>query len=420
MKKFFLFLLVFAFTFSPFCNFKKAVFVARAESSQPFKMDAGSQFAPAKNVQKAPKNNDANPQPAPEIKLAPSAKAALLMCADTGTVIFENNADERLPIASMTKMMTLLLVFEAIDAGKISVDSKVTISPNAAAAEGSQAFLDAGQAYSVEDLIKTVVIASANDSAVALAEALCGTEKHFALEMNKKAQELGLKNTHFSNATGLPAAEHYSTARDCAKIYSKITNNALYSKYSRVWMDELVHPSGRKTELVNTNRLVKTYSGCSSGKTGYTSEAKYCLTCSATRAGTNLIASVLGEPDSKTRFSEVAEMFNFGFANFESKPILNAEHLATAVLVKGGKTGEIIATPEKDYYDFVKKGEATTLTYEICPFELRAPVKKGDKVGEILIVDKSGAVKEKIALIATTGDEKLTLKDTFSKIVEAW
>lgn len=420
MKKFFLFLLVFALSFSPFCNFKKAIFVARADSMQPFKMDAGSQLAPAKNVQEAPQNNNAPPQPAPEIKLAPSAKAALLMCADTGTVIYENNADERLPIASMTKMMTLMLVFDAIDAGKISADTKVTISPNAAAAEGSQAFLDAGQAYSVEDLIKTVVIASANDSAVALAEALSGTEKHFALEMNKKAGELGLKNTHFSNATGLPAAEHYSTARDCAKIYSKIRDNALYGKYSRVWMDELVHPSGRKTELVNTNRLVKTYGGCSSGKTGYTSEAKYCLTCSATRAGTNLIASVLGEPDSKTRFSEVAQMFNFGFANFESKPILDADNLATVIEVKGGKTGEIIAKPEKDYFDFVKKGESTTLRYEICPLELRAPVRLGDKVGEILIVDTSGAVKEKIALIAATGDEKLTLKDTFSKIVRAW
>ncbi|MBQ7579492.1 MAG: D-alanyl-D-alanine carboxypeptidase, partial [Clostridia bacterium] len=267
------------------------------------------------------------------------------------------NEKEKLPIASMTKMMSLSVIFDAIKEGKLSLEEKITISENAAETEGSQAFLDAGASYSVCDLIKSFIIASANDSTVALSERVAGSERLFANLMNEKAKQLNLTSSYFKNSTGLPEDGHYSSAKDCAEIYKTILNNEVYKKYANIWMDKIVHPSGRETELVNTNRLVKTYAGCSSGKTGYTSEAKYCLTTSATRNGTTLIAVVIGEKDSKTRFNEVREMLDFGFSNYESKLFLNSSEIKKEISVSGAKKSSIIAKLEKDYYVFSKINE---------------------------------------------------------------
>lgn len=352
--------------------------------------------------------------------LAKESKAALLMDANTNTIIFEKNMNDKLPIASMTKMMSLSVIFDAINSGKIDENSMVSVSENAASVEGSSAFLDANVSYKVSDLLKSIIIASANDSTVALAETVAGTEEHFVDLMNKKAKELKLENTHFSNATGLPTAEHYSSAYDCAMIYKTIMNNPYYTKYSNIWMDELTHPSARKTELVNTNRLVKTYKGCDSGKTGYTSEAKYCLTCSAKKGDMSLIAVVIGEPESKTRFKEVTDMFNYGFANFENKLVAKADDFVTEIKTRGGSKGFIKAMPEKDYYDFIKKGEKSQLGIGLVFEKVDAPVKVGDVVGQLVIYDTNQMVISQIPLIAVEADGKQTFKDCIIKIAQNW
>ena len=186
-----------------------------------------------------------------------SAKSALLLDYASNTVIYSKNADEKLPIASMTKLASLSIILDAIDKGAVKENDMVTVSETAAAVGGSSAFLDAGSSYKVSDLIKTVIIASANDSCVALAEHIAGSEDVFVARMNKLAKNLGLENTNFKNATGLPDKEHYSTAHDMAKIYRTVCNHRLYKKYSKIWMEDFIHPSGRKTGLVNTNRLIR-------------------------------------------------------------------------------------------------------------------------------------------------------------------
>jgi len=197
-----------------------------------------------------------------------SAKSAYLIDFASGEVIYEKNSNERLPIASMTKLATLSVVFDAINKSALKLEDDVIVSKNAASIKGSTAFLDAGSRYKVSDLIKTVIIASANDSAVALAEHISGSEEQFVRRMNKMFSEFGLKDTNFENSTGLPSENHYSSAQDMAVIYKTICDNEIYKMYSKIWMDELNHPSGRKTELVNTNRLIKTYDGIEGGKTG--------------------------------------------------------------------------------------------------------------------------------------------------------
>ena len=354
------------------------------------------------------------------LALAENSKAAYLVDLFSGEVVFSKNENEKLPIASMTKMMSLSVIFDAIEEGKLNLEDKITISENAAKTEGSQAFLDAGASYKTSDLIKTIVISSANDSTVALSEKVAGNEKIFANLMNNKAQELGLKNTYFKNSTGLPEDGHYSSAKDCAIIYKSIVNNETYKKYANIWMDKLVHPSGRETELVNTNRLVKTYQGCGAGKTGYTSEAGYCLTTSATRNGTTLIAVVIGEKDSKTRFKEVQEMLDYGFSNFSSRPFLLASESKQLIKVNGARKERIEAMPEEDYYVFSKINEKPKLSTNYVYDEISAPIEKGNKVGTLVITNKDGVVVKKINIIATEDAPKQTIVDVIKKISNNW
>ena len=352
--------------------------------------------------------------------LAENAKSAYLIEKETNTVLFSKNENENLPIASMTKMMSLSVIFDAINDGKLKLEDKVTVSENAAKTEGSQAFLDAGASYSVSDLIKTIVISSANDSTVALSEKVAGNEKIFATLMNKKAKELNLNNSSFKNSTGLPEDGHYSSAKDCAIIYKSIIDNPIYLKFANIWMDKLVHPSGRETELVNTNRLVKTYQGCTSGKTGYTSEAGYCLTTSATRAGTTLIGVVIGEKDSKVRFSEVKEMLDYGFANFKTNLFLNSKENKQMVKVNGGKKENLEACLKEDYYVFSKINQMPELNVNYVINNVSAPVKVGDKVGTAIITNKDGVVLKEIDIVSREEVKKQTLLDVISKISNKW
>ncbi len=349
-----------------------------------------------------------------------SAKSALLMDYDTETVCYEKNANERLPIASMTKLASLAVVFDAIEKGAVKPSDIINVSENAAGVGGSSAFLDAGSSYTVEELIKTVIIVSANDSTVALAEHIAGSEEVFVSKMNKLALNLGLTDTHFENSTGLPHENHYSSAHDIAKIYKQVCNNPLYKKYAKIYMEDFIHPSGRKTGLVNTNRLVKTFEGIEGGKTGYTDKAKFCLTASARRGGSRLIGVVIGADDSKTRFAEVTKLLNFGFANYETVTAINSQIPVTVAQAQRSRENFEVY-PERDSLKFVKKGSEEAFSYEFKLNEkIVAPLSSGDVVGKMLVFDKNNMVVDEINLILKKDIAREKFSDRLSDIVQAW
>jgi len=357
----------------------------------------------------------ASPGAEPEI----SSKSAYLVDYQTGTVVFEKNADEKLPIASMTKLASLSIVFDYLNKGIIKENDLVTVTEHAAGVGGSSAFLDAGSRYKVCDLIKTIVIASANDSTVALAEFVSGSEETFVSKMNKFALSLGLQNTNFVNSTGLPAENHYSSAKDMVEIYKTICNNPLYKKYSKIWMDDFIHPSGRKTGLVNTNRLVKTFDGIEGGKTGYTDKAKFCLTASASRGNTRLVGVVIGAEDSKTRFAEMSKLFSYGFANFETKVLVNSEVPVCVVGAKNGKN-TAVAFAERSIVKFTAKSEGLEVTTDYEIYEQSAPVKRGSVVGKMFVFDKNNMVVDEVNLVITQDIEEVGFKERLEKIVALW
>ncbi len=348
-----------------------------------------------------------------------TSKSALLVDYQTGTVVFEKNADERLPIASMTKLAALSIIYDYIDKGIIKENDYVVVSEHAAAVGGSSAFLDAGSKYKVSDLIKTVVVASANDSTVALAEFVCGSEETFVAKMNKLATSLKLENTHFANSTGLPAENHYSSARDMVEIYKTVCNNAMYKKFSKIWMDDFVHPTGRKTGLVNTNRLVKTFDGIEGGKTGYTDKARFCLTASACRGNTRLVGVIIGADDSKTRFAEMSKLFSFGFANYETKVLVNSEIPVTVVTTKNAKN-KVTVYPNKDIINFVQKSDGFEFSTDFEVYEITAPLKAGSVVGKMFVFDKNNMVVDEVELVTDSDLIEIGFKERLEKIVGLW
>lgn len=353
------------------------------------------------------KNND---------KIFADSKASFLYEANSKTVILDNNADMRLPIASMTKVATLAIIFDAINENKISVEDFVKVSQTAADTEGSQAFLDAGSEYKVGDLIMTVVVASANDSSVALAEHVAGSEQKCVDKMNKLAQELNLKNTHFENVTGLPAVDHYSSARDISMIYSKICDNELYKKYSKIWNTELVHPSGRKTDITNTNRLIRSYEGCDSGKTGYTSQAGYCLVASATRQDMSLVGVVIGASDSKHRFNQMSSMFNHGFNNYQNQLIISKEVPIVQAEISNSSVKQINLYVERDYIKFLNKGEVFEYSLDFKIDKLKAPLSEGKECGYVFVIDNNNMVVEQIPLVIKEEVKAVTFREILDKI----
>ena len=316
-----------------------------------------------------------------------SSPAAILMEQETGRVIFEKNADERRPVASVTKVMTILLTLEAIDEGKIGAEDMVTVSPNAAAMGGSQAFLDAGGRYKVRDLLKSVIVASANDSAVALAEHIAGAEEAFVARMNERAAELQLTNTHFVNCTGLPAPGHFMSARDVATLSRELDRYPLYYEYSTVWMDEMKHDGGRVTQLTNTNRLTRLYSGCDGYKTGSTNEARYCMSATAKKNGMRLVAVVLGANAGQTRFDEARAMLEYGFAGYTLfTPVKAGDALGMDVAVRLGDEDQVSAVSGGGVSLLLRKGEEKGVTLEAALADsVSAPVQKGDLLGEIRV-----------------------------------
>ncbi len=342
-----------------------------------------------------------------EAPITLTSPSAILCEASTGQVIFEKNADERRPVASVNKVMTILLTLEAVDKGRVSLEDQVTVSPRAASMGGSQAFLDAGERYKLSELLKTVIVASANDSAVALAEHLAGTEESFVRLMNTRAEELGLTNTHYANCTGLPAQEHYTTARDVAKLSAQLDLHPIYYRYSTIWMDEIKHRGGRVTSLTNTNRLIRFYPGCDGYKTGSTNEARYCVSATAKKEGMRLIAVVLGTPAGQTRFDEARAMLEYGFANVQLvTPIAQGQALDMTVPVRLGGRDEVSVLSGGTCSLLERRGEKNALSLEAALVEkVNAPVYAGDVLGEIRV--KRG--DEVVAVVPAVAAEDVQL-----------
>ncbi len=335
----------------------------------------------------------------PALNISPYAKSAVLLEMDSGTVLYEKNANEKLPPASITKVMTLLLIMEAIDRGELKLTDKVRASDRAASMGGSQIFLKPGEEMTVEDMIKGIAIASGNDASVAMAEHIGGTEEAFVAKMNERAKQLKMNNTHFINSNGLPAPNHYSTAMDIAIMSRELLKHELITKYTGTYQDYLRKDSANPFWLVNTNRLVRFYDGVDGLKTGYTSEARYCLTATAKRNNMRVIAVVLGEPDTKTRNNEVASLFNYAFNHYQVFPVYKKGDVIQPLQVDKGKETKVNIVTSQPVSLLTKKGEAPEMyTREIVlnPY-MKAPLKKTDVVGHIFI-KKDGQTVTRIDL----------------------
>lgn len=331
---------------------------------------------------------------AEQIDLAESAVSAILIEPSTGEVIFEKNSHEKLHPASMTKMMSMLLIIENIEKGVISWDEMVTTSPNASGMGGSQILLETGEQMSVRDLFKGIAIASGNDAVVAMAEKIAGTEGMFVSMMNERAKQLGLTDTNFKNPHGLDAADHYSSAYDMSIIAKELVKHPQVLEYTSIYEDYLRQNTDRKIWLVNTNKLVRFYPGVDGLKTGYTKEAGYCLTATAKKGNSRFIVVVMGEADSKTRNAEVSEMLDYAFAQYEVEEILSKDTIVGKVPVTLGNKTEVEIIPLESLSFLNKKGtEKRNISYELKFNSLKSSLKTGDKVGEMEVKENDTVIK---------------------------
>lgn len=350
-----------------------------------------------------------------------TSPAVILAEAETGTVIFEKNADERREVASITKLMTALLVFEALEDNDIALTDQVTVSQRAAAMEGSQALLDADTDYKLEDLLRTMIMASANDSAVALAEYLAGTEENFVQRMNERAQALGMDDTHYVNCTGYPQEGQYTTARDVMTLSCEVSRHPAYHTYASVWVDTLVHPSGRTTDLTNTNRLVRFYEGCDGFKTGSTDAAKYCVSATAEKNGMRLIAVVLGCENSQTRFNEARSMLEYGFATYQRTTIARkGDALGEQLKVNRGSAESVDLLLGSGLSMLLRNGQASQLKMElVIPESINAPVEAGQVVGFVRVL-LGETVVAKLNVVAASAVPLPGFIEGFFRIINAW
>lgn len=354
-----------------------------------------------------------------EVKLN-SAKSFIVI--DTsGKILLDNNCDEKREVASICKLMTSLITIENIECGNISLDDKFLVSDYASMAEGSQAFLDAGCEYSVRDLLKSVIVASANDSAIVLAENIAGSEENFVRQMNDKAKELGMTNTLYANSTGLDDKKsQYSTARDTAIILNKISEFDVYKEDCKIWMDTLTHPSGRETELVNTNRLVKYYPYCLTGKTGFTDEAGYCLSSVSIKDDLKLTCVVLGCKSSADRFSDSIALYNYAYANFESKKIISKGDCVGDIPVVGGKAESVSLGYVDDFMLTLPRVGEKEYSLDInLPEKISAPIMDGDVLGEVIIMLNDSEVG-RVNIVAMETVMHQTYKDIVGKIFDSF
>ncbi|MBM7661141.1 D-alanyl-D-alanine carboxypeptidase (penicillin-binding protein 5/6) [Bacillus mesophilus] len=337
-----------------------------------------------------------------QVELAEKAKSAILIERDTGTILYDKNSNEKLPPASMTKIMTMILIMEAIDSGSITLDEKIRTSEYAASMGGSQIFLEAGEEMTVEEMLKGIAIASGNDASVAMAERIAGSEEAFVKMMNDKVAELGLENTSFKNPTGLPAEGHYSTAHDMALMAKELLKYDLITKFTSLYEDYLREDTDKKFWLVNTNRLVKFYPGVDGLKTGYTSEAKYCLTATAKKDGMRVVAVVMGAPTPKDRNAQVTKMLDYAFSQYKTHPMLERSAVVGKTKVSKGSSKYVDVVTSESISVLTKKGETIDdVTQEVVMKEnVQAPVKKGDELGMLIIKRSDKSIVESPILAA--------------------
>ena len=335
------------------------------------------------------------------------AKSTLLMEASTGEVLYEENADEQLPIASVTKIMTMLLIAEAVDNGKITLEDMVPVSENAMSYGGSTMFLETGEQLSVHDMLKGIAVASANDGCVAMAEFLEGSETAFVEKMNEKAKELGMENTCFMNTNGLDEDGHYSSARDVAIMSQALLRHPLIFDYTTIWTDSL---RDGKFKLANTNKLIRFYNGANGLKTGSTSKALCCISAAAKRDDMQLIAVVLGAPTSAKRFSSAKALLDYGFANYKVQNIVTAGAELKRIPVHKGVSTEVSACAAEDYSMLRKKSDNAEITTEVvCDEFLNAPIAAGDRIGSVIISD--GVNQKEMDLLAAEDVNRKSIAD---------
>ncbi|MRX74294.1 D-alanyl-D-alanine carboxypeptidase [Bacillus lacus] len=330
------------------------------------------------------------------VVLADKAKSAILIERDTGKILYEKNSDEKLPPASMTKIMTMVLIMEAIDKGQLKMTDKIRTSEHAASMGGSQIFLEAGEEMTVEEMLKGIAIASGNDASVAMAEHLAGSEEAFVEKMNQKAKELGLKNTEFKNPTGLPVQNHYSTAHDMALMAKELLKYDGITRFTGTYEDYLRQDTEKKFWLVNTNRLVKFYPGVDGVKTGFTNEAKYCLTATAKKGNMRVIAVVFGAETPKDRNAQITKMLDFAFSQYETHPLFAKDQVITKVKVSKGNVKETNAVTSEPISVLAKKGEdVKDVSQEVnIKKKIAAPVKKGDRLGTLTLKRNGETIAE--------------------------
>ena len=351
-----------------------------------------------------------------------SAESAVIMEASGGQVLFEKNADEKKPPASVTKVMTLLLIFDALADGTITPDTEVTTSEYAASMGGSQVFLEAGEKQTVDTMIKCIAVASANDACVAMAEKIAGSEPAFVEKMNQRSAGLGMTNTHFVNCNGLDTEGHLTTARDIALMSRElITKYPQIENYSTIWMENITHTTAKGSSefgLSNTNKLIRQYEYATGLKTGSTSGAKFCLSATARKDGVNMIAVVMAEPDSKTRVKDAIAMLNYGFGKcsiYQDEKAL--EKIVYAEVKHGMQEKAKGETPEGFRYVDTSGSDLSAVEKEVRIQKQTAPVKKGDQIGEVIYRLNEKTIGS-VPVYATEGVAELTFGGAFLKILE--
>lgn len=352
------------------------------------------------------------------------SKSYVLMEETTGEVLLENNGHEKLPPASVTKVMTLLLIFEALESGKIKYDDTVTVSAHAASMGGSQVFLEEGETQTVKDMIKCISIASANDASVAMAEHIGGSEEGFVKMMNERAKELGMNDTNFVNACGLDADGHVTSAYDIALMSRQlISNHPEIKEYTTTWQDTIIHKTKKgDTEfgLTNTNKLIKQYDKATGLKTGSTGNALYCLSGTAESDNIKLIAVVMAAPNPTTRFNEVVKLFEYGFANYGIENVGKKGDVVAEVPIYKGSESTVTGKTSEDINVLVKKGTESKIETktEILP-SLIAPVNEGDKIGEVIYMSE-GVEKGRCDILAANSVDKINIGQMMKKLLSLW
>ena len=340
--------------------------------------------------------------------LAPNSKSAILLDASTKTILFKKNEQEKLAPASMTKVMSMLLIMEAIDNGSLSLDDDVTISENAASMGGSQVYLQAGETYKVKELLKGIAVASGNDAVVAMAEKISGTVSDFVARMNERAKELGAVNTHFVNPHGLDAEDHYTTAYDMALMAFELLKHPTILEYTSIYEDYLQKNDGSSIWLVNTNKLVRFYDGVDGLKTGFTATAGYCLTATAKKNNLRLISVVMGAETSDKRSSDTTSLLNYGFNTYKTHVVLTTKDSLGVKRVENGVVEQADIVLTQDYVKLLKQTDAKpNYSFNVSVDSLVAPLKKGDIVGKVSVVDENGSVIDTL---------DVTLKEDIPKV----